>query len=174
MKKIIFLIFTLFTTPIFSQIKNGTVEYGIKLLSKCCEETPEIPFDDYLLTFKNNQDKITLNLLFTKNQSWFEPNLSNVKDKYNLEDFFSNTSISKRYESNLMTKTHLVYFSNESLGNYVLNSPQKVHWVVTNETKMINGYLCIKATTIAYNADTGGWNDNLKGETIAWFTPKIP
>ena len=174
MKKKITLIFLFINFINYSQVNNGHVEYGIKLLSKCCDETPENEFDDDLLIFKNNQDKITLNLLFTKNESWFEPNISNIKDKYSLEDFSLHANISKRYESNLEGKTHFIYFSDESLGDYVLNSPQKVHWIITNETKMINGYLCIKATTIAYNSDTGGWNDNPKGETIAWFTPKIP
>jgi GLPGLI family protein len=54
---------------------------------------------------------------------------------------------------------------------YLINKKKIVEWVITNESKMINGNLCYKA--IAFDIDYGGRYKN-KFEITAWFCPKIP
>lgn len=45
-------------------------------------------------------------------------------------------------------------------------------WVITDETKEISGYLCVKA--IRMDIDIDAKNDNRKSPVIAWFTPELP
>lgn len=43
------------------------------------------------------------------------------------------------------------------------------NWVFVNETKIIDGYICFKATKEIFYKRT-----NVKSNNIAWYTPDIP
>jgi GLPGLI family protein len=54
---------------------------------------------------------------------------------------------------------------------YLINKKSISDWVLSDESKMIDGHLSYKAT--AWDIDYGGRNQN-KYEITAWFSPKIP
>jgi GLPGLI family protein len=64
----------------------------------------------------------------------------------------------------VLTNNQLTFFSKEK---YVITDSLQTNWVLINESKTIDNYLCYKAML----------NDNLqtkKGEVIAWYCPQIP
>ena len=48
----------------------------------------------------------------------------------------------------------------------------KLEWEFSEETKIINGYTCYKATTLAYDLDPK--SEMAYGKAIAWYAPEIP
>lgn len=59
--------------------------------------------------------------------------------------------------------------SNTTLGKTFLIKNELPHWIITKETKRIDGILCLKAYSII-KSDAG----NTKPSAIAWFSPSIP
>jgi GLPGLI family protein len=54
---------------------------------------------------------------------------------------------------------------------YLINKKKILDWIITNESKIIDGNVCYKAT--ATDIDYGGRDQN-KFEISAWFCPEIP
>lgn len=154
----------------FSQIKNGVVQYGIKTLFDPSEENLDV--------VKNELDKTTkatalytFTLNFTPKESYFYINPAIGIDDQTKEDFCSMAMVkSKFYVAPSQNQyRHDGFISGNE---YIMNYEQKTDWELTNETKIINGYTCYKATSIRHNSN--GWDDNPKFTITAWYTPKIP
>ncbi|WP_051200378.1 GLPGLI family protein [Flavobacterium subsaxonicum] len=154
----------------FSQIKNGVVQYGIKTLYDPDEETLDVVKSELDKTTKATV-LYTFNLKFTPKESYFYVNPSMPVDGQTIEDFCSLVMVESKF---YVAPTKNQYRHDGLLcGNeYLINYEQKSDWELTNETKIINGYTCYKATSIKHNSN--GWDDNPKFTITAWYTPKIP
>jgi GLPGLI family protein len=172
MKKIIILIFSIFTyASIFSQQNfSGIVHYESTISSK--------KLDEYLSTKRKNikrkgiissLDKVFLyakpiksKLIFSNGEGLFivEDKLST--DIHDLGQRFQKISAggSNEYYYDENTKTYLIKNCG-TLGECFIYTNKYLEWQLTQETKIINGYLSYKAT-------------RSKGKVIVWYTPSIP
>jgi GLPGLI family protein len=169
MKKVLFLICFLVTISIFSQSSfNGTVNYTSTI--------NESKINNYFskkrekIKVKKNVellDKIYLNKVKTSSILKFnnEESIFNVHKKLHIKktDLVENLNYSWAggsdiYYSNSKTKINLTQ-NCRTLGECFIIKSNFNKWALTQEKKMIAGYLCYKAT---------------KNKKIAWFTPNIP
>ncbi|ARV15804.1 GLPGLI family protein [Polaribacter sp. SA4-12] len=171
MKKIIILIFSIFTyASIFSQQNfSGIVHYESTISSK--------KLDEYLSTKRKNIKNKTLiksldqvylytkaiksKLTFSNREGLFivEDKLSS--DIHDLGQRINKTSAggSNEYYYNDTNKTYLI--KEFSIGEHFIYTNNYLKWELTQETRTMNGYVTNKAT-------------RNKGKVIAWYTPSIP
>jgi GLPGLI family protein len=104
--------------------------------------------------FQEKNDDLDLNAVNMANILSDSPKLSyqNIETKSYLCEIFTDGKIIKKDE-------------------FVLTDSLNVDWVISNETKMIDNYLCYKATFIK-KVNKG---DSIVNESvIAWFCPALP
>lgn len=170
MKKIVLLFIILLTTLGYSQSKNIYIEYSLVI-----QNEPELFKTNALLrnSFENamrESDKITFELIVTKKGSKFF-------DKKKLETDTNVGSIS--FAITIAGYTGIVYdlkdrivSQNALLGeNIYSESDLKSNWELTNETKLIDNYLCYKATNI-YKVINN--TKTFLHPVTAWYCPQIP
>jgi len=168
-QKLLFLIILL-TTLGYSQSKNIYIEYALVI-----QNEPELFKSNALLrnSFENamrDSDKITFELIVTKKGSKFF-------DKKKLE---TDSNIgSNGFAMAMASYMGVVYdlqdriLSQKALlgENIYSQSDLKSNWVLTNETKLIDNYLCYKATNIKkVTNDT----KTFLHPVTAWYCPQIP
>ena len=169
MKSIILL--TLFYSCFcFSQVK--TIEYKAISVDTIMRNIPNLFKDDIL---KNNKDvsKVTYTLQFDENNMKFFANKpSEISDfDYDMTLIMADivgTTYRKR-------NSNEVFNERESFGNlknFIATSKLITDWNITYETKVINGYNCIKATTIL-TIDYGDNEVSKLYPITAWFCPDI-
>jgi GLPGLI family protein len=165
--KLLYIIICLPILNCFGQIQNAKIEYGItietfeglektthlkKSYGKAIESAKYLDFTLYI-----SQE----NSLFTINDA-----LSIEDDGY----FYAKLVSGYKGDIYQNKKNSLSVISNE-FGNFILKKEAKTDWVLINETKEIEGFLCFKATSV-------NTIDNGKGifrfPVIAWYCPKIP
>jgi GLPGLI family protein len=153
-----------------SQVK--TIEYKAIAVDTIMKDIPDLFKGDIL---KNNKDvsKVTYTLQFDENNMKFFANkpseLSN--DDYDMTLIMADIVGTTYRKSN----SSEVFDERESFGsfkNFIATSKLITNWNITNETKIINGYNCIKATTIL-NIDYGDNEVSKLYPITAWFCPDI-
>lgn len=169
------LFFTILSFHLFSQNKSICATYYVKILN----EDNLFKGNSELRNMFNNSIKISsnfeFNLLIDKN--------SNNSIFYNLD----NKNLSNEDRDIIFNRTNLIFagylgriffFENkyfkESLmlnKNYLIEEETKKEWILTKETKIIDTYLCFKATSlkIVKNVDK-----IFKHPVVAWYCPNIP
>jgi GLPGLI family protein len=116
----------------------------------------------------NNAKYLRFNLAFNGQNSVFSLNNGLVLGE---ENNTQSAIIASGYKGTVYQSKESSYSEIEKgFGNYLLiNEP--VEWVLTNETKEIEGFLCYKATAVKIIINSSG---TFKHPIIAWFCPKIP
>lgn len=169
--KYIILTFTLFFATIgFAQGKNIYVEYGLVI-----QNEPELFKTNALMrnSFENamrDSNKMTFELVITKNGSQFF-----VKKKLETDINYGSsifTLAMAQYIGVIYEIKDKLVSQNTILGeNIYTESDLKSSWVLTNETKLIDNYLCYKATNIKkVTNDT----KTFLHPVTAWYCPQIP
>ena len=154
----------------FSQVK--TIEYKAISVDTIMKNIPNLFKDDIL---KNNKDvsKVTYTLQFDENNMKFFANKpSEISDfDYDMTLIMADivgTTYRKR-------NSNEVFNERESFGNlknFIATSKLITDWNITYETKVINGYNCIKATTVL-NINYGDNDVNKLYPITAWFCPDL-
>ena len=165
--KNLFYLLLIISLPSFSQIKGGEIAYTVSL-----------KYDEGFSNDKNLKQlykkaqegakKLILILKFNEKESLFYAN-----------DLMEDEEIEW---AKSFTKTDDIYYvqqnSDDKLlqteifqGKYVVNYSEKRTWQLENETKLIDGYLCYKATSELVNKNTVGV---FKYPIVAWYCPSIP
>lgn len=148
----------LICTNSYSQIKNGKIEYTVKVAQdntidkKLMEEyAKDIEKENYTLTFDKVKSTFNFKGTLSENGNFIDPKIY-YKDKDSLY--------------------LLRPVDDADFGKLVVIENRDTKWVITNETKKIGKYICHKATSILVrdNGKAGIFNFPI----TAWFTPEIP
>lgn len=153
-----------------SQVK--AIEYKAISVDTLKKTIPEIFKDEFL---KNNKNisSVTYTLLFDENNMKFF-----ATKPYDLSDNdYDITLIMADIAGTTYRKrnSNEVFNERERFGNYknfITTSNLITNWNISNETKTINGYYCIKATT-QLAVDYGDYEPNQLYPITAWFCPDL-
>lgn len=176
MKKI-FLLFILIPFLGFSQIQSGKVEYAVsmdvKMADSVIQHTDMPQLKDYIKTLIEKQKKtipfLTFQLDFNNRESLFFKQESMGNDNgFDLDKAAGVTGAKGRYYLNLTEKKSLHEVEYIKTFFLVSFNFEELDWKITQETKMVNGYPCYKATA-QHQPEVGRG-----GKITAWFTPKLP
>lgn len=151
MRKIFLLFFfVFFSSFLFSQEKIKIIYINEIIKSQISHET-HLVVSDSIAQFVNLRENIN-------------KEVDGIKFNIIADKFVNNYN----YKSNLFTE-------NRYLNKYDTISSKwynNIVWHITEETKIINGYNCIKAYTDSYEIKKE--DPFYRGKTFAWFTTDIP
>lgn len=147
----------------FAQIQNGKIAYGvsIEMIEGFKGTIMEKPYTESI----NNAKYLSFELLFNKESAIFS---SNDGLEVGSQDVFM-SKISAGYMNEVFQYKDFSLCAVNGFGNYLLKTDAVKDWVLVNETKEIQGFLCFKATASKKGANTGAIFP-----VIAWYCPKIP
>ena len=168
MKYFFFCIVTLFTTIVFSQ-KSGTITYNFKILEDEKIIKNEV-IGKFFLQAIEGAKHLKFELTFNDSISEFKLIKNMALDGENLEIAI----IDSRARKEIYIFKNKIYHNNSNglfkENEFLIIDPLNQNWVYTNETKIIDGYTCYKATN-EYIVTNG---KIFKHPVIAWFCPQIP
>jgi GLPGLI family protein len=164
-KKLITIVTFFIILNSFAQIQNGKIEYGvnIEMLGGLKEDGP---FKKLYAGAVENAKYLNFILSFDKERAVFSINEGLGSDN-------SDTGLSKitaGYMNEVYQTKDFSLCAVNGFGNYLLKTDVVKDWILVNETKEIEGFICYKATSTKKGI-------NLKGAifpVIAWYCPKIP
>jgi GLPGLI family protein len=166
MKNLLYFLFLL-SIPSFSQIKGGEITYTVSL--KFDEGfSKDKNLIDYYRKAQEGAKKIILTLKFNKNESLFYSNDILENEDVDFAKIFTGTDdiyyVQQKSDDKLLQ-------TNMFFGKYVIQYSEKRTWQLENETKLIDGYLCYKATSELVVKNSVGV---FKYPLVAWYCPSIP
>jgi GLPGLI family protein len=168
MKYLLFFFSILSSTFLFSQ-KSGTITYNFKIL----EDEKFINNDvigPYYLQAIEGAKHLKFELTFNDSISEFKLIKNMSLDGQNLNEAIMNS----RSRKEIYTFKNKIYRNNYASlfkeNEFLIIDTLNQNWVFTNESKIIDGYTCYKATN-EYIVDNG---KIFKHPVIAWFCPQIP
>lgn len=165
MKKIIF--FILITIKFYGQINSGEITYQLSIgYDKQLFEDKQLK--PILEKAQNGSKQITKSLIFNIESSLFTINKGiDDENTYLAKAFTGGNNI---YYTELKNDTIIKQVDN-NYGQYVINYLQKKDWLLTEEIKLIDNYLCYKATSQLIIINSKG---TFKYPITAWYCPSIP
>ncbi|QSW90949.1 GLPGLI family protein [Flavobacterium endoglycinae] len=149
----------------FGQVQNGKVEYGvsIEMIDGFIGTRAEKSYGESI----SNAKYLSFSLNFDKERAIFSFNEGLAIDNSDL--FMS--KVAAGYMNEVYQYKDFSLCAVFGFGNYVLKTDAIKDWVLENETKEIEGFLCYKATsTKKVNNGKGSFVFPI----IAWYCPKIP
>lgn len=159
-----------YTCFCFSQVR--TIEYKVISIDTIKENIPDMFLDEIS---KNNKNisKVTHTLLFDENNmKFFTTKPFDLPDnEYDITLIMSDivgTTYRKRNTNEVFNERQ----SFDNFKNFITTSKFITNWKITNETKTINGYYCIKATSLLA-VDYGDLEQNQLYPITAWFCPDL-
>lgn len=167
--KIRLLLFIFFTTNLFFSQENIVVHYDVVISNEESlfknNQTLRYFFDNAI----KNADKLKFKLICTPSTSKFY----DVSDYIDLDFSHKQTLLSfTSYGGVVFQEKNYIYKQAQILSQDIyVKKTVKQDWVLHNETKIINGFICYKATSI---------NKIIYGEKVfnhpitAWYSPSIP
>lgn len=164
MKKIIFTLITLTSLFVFSQ--KAKITYIVST-SNYLENLKKSNSPTKHLDAVQNASDIEYSLYINKNKSYYkkEESLEIENNSINITSVLGGRGV---YYYDLKTKKNL-HEKNTRLGDFLIEY-EKLNWELTNETKKIDKYTCLKATTTIVRKKLNGY---LEKKIIAWYTPEI-
>ncbi|WP_016988603.1 GLPGLI family protein [Flavobacterium sp. ACAM 123] len=165
--KLINLFFFLVCLNCFSQISNGKIEYGLHISSfEGLEKTTRMK-EAYAKAFENAQF-LNFDLIFNSNDSFFS-----LKDGLGIDErgyFYA--KLFSGYKGVVFQDNEFSYSEiNSEIGKFVIKKETKRDWILINETKEINGFVCYQATAVKTVENGVGV---FHFPIIAWYCPRIP
>jgi GLPGLI family protein len=154
----------------YSQGKNVTVAYGLIIEKETGLFDNNTMLKSILEKSILESKKLTFQLIITENGSKFysEANLDSDSAP-GLKGFIYGMA---HYLGTVYTLKEKLLFQKDLLGeNIYAEEELKNNWILTNETKLIDNYLCYKATNV-YTVMNG--SKIFSHPVIAWYCPKLP
>lgn len=154
---------------LFSQKRQGKIIYlGNKTQAISKEENKEsvIGKVDEML---KNVGPVEFELTFNNEEATYKK--TDVVDDSNFKLKLLSILLggNNRYYLNL--KTHESFYQTDAYGAFFIVNYNNANWVLTKESKKIEGYNCMKATTNYIVENIKGL---FKHKVIAWYAPEIP
>lgn len=170
MKKKIILFYTLFfVNVLLSQQKNIFVEYVVKIddEKELFNNNPSLRqmFDDA----RKGVNSLSFSLIINKSASKFYENSILTRDESNSKSatiFAGYSSITYQLHNSIFQE--MTYLEKDIL----VKEPLRDGWKLHNETKLIDNYLCYKATNV--NVIDNGSGKIFNHPVIAWYCPELP
>lgn len=168
-KLLIFFFFCL-TFFAFSQDKVILVEYGTTINDDNGFFTNDKIFGEPFIKAMNEAKNLNFGLIINPEGAKFFD-----KSDINLEIENSNMGLAKTF-SNYMGIVYSfddrVLMQSKLLGDNIYTKEEiKKDWIITNESKLIDNYLCYKATSVNRITNKAG---QFNFPITAWFCPTIP
>ena len=158
------LILTLILT--FNSLYSQSGQVFYEAISKKHPETKENKADAYIAELENT--KILLELKFNTSFSYFKKSHLNKSDDFNFGEEALTILIGFE-ELYYNSKDKSIYLDS---GEVLIKKEANHNWEILSESKMIDNYLCYKASCVEKYTSRNGKN---KERTItAWFCPEIP
>lgn len=151
--------------------KSVKVEYELSIEIENKIQTSET--GDRLIIASDGAKHLKFYLIYNDSLSVFKK-----KEQLDLEN--NSIEIALSYvgmENDIYSTKNFNYANNDEsifpANKYVINSKRITNWVITSESKTINGYVCYKATTEIIK-EIKYLNETFRFPVTAWFCPKIP
>lgn len=161
------LLFILFINISYCQKNNVYIEYNIKIADDG-SFTKDKMFADTFLNAVKEANKLMFGLLISDNNSKFYEVDTGIAKGYETEM----AKIYAKYTGMIYIVNEEIYKQSELLGNNIYTKEKNVeNWMLTNESKLIDSYLCFKATNTYTVVNPKGV---FKFPVTAWYCPKIP
>jgi GLPGLI family protein len=162
-------IISLLNSIAFSQ-KNGVVTYNFRILEDEKFIKNEI-IGKFFLEAIEGAKHLKFELTFNDSISEFKLLKNMSLDGQNLEMAI----IDSRAKKEIYIFKNKIYHNNENglfkENEFLIIGPLNQNWKLTNESKIIDGYTCYKATNEYIVVNSKG---TFKHPVIAWFCPQIP
>lgn len=170
MKKKLILIYTLISvTVLYSQQKNISVEYVVKIddEKELFNSNPSLRkmFDDARM----GVNSLLFNLIINKSGTKFYENAILSSDERNSKNaiiFAGYSGVTYQFQNSIFQKMR--YLEKDIL----VKEPLRNNWELHMETKLIDNYLCYKATNV--NIIDNGSGKIFNHPVIAWYCPELP
>lgn len=167
MKHKIYFLILFFSLAIYSQEKSIYVEYKVAL-SDDGTFTKSKMFADEFLNAAKEAHKLIFGLVINPEGSKFYQVDTGIENSYEM----GAAKMYAKYIGVMYTVRDDVLKQIEYLNSNTYTKEKKVeNWILTNETKNIDNYLCYKATNIYTVVNPKG---TFKFPVTAWYCPKIP
>ncbi|HRG18979.1 MAG TPA: GLPGLI family protein [Flavobacterium lutivivi] len=164
------LIIFLINLTAFGQIKSGTVEYSLAFAND--DQLDNGQLSNYMKDAKKNAHLLSFILDFENDEMIFykkEILSSDGNGDVVFAEAFS--GVQGKYYRTKNATTLFSELDDAHIGHYIIEKENNINWTLVNETKQIDQYLCLKATTFIIVKNSAG---EFKREIIAWYCPSIP
>jgi GLPGLI family protein len=148
-------------------MKNISVEYGVIITVEEFFLKDKIMSESFINAAKE-ANKLRFGLLIKNETSKFYDADIGLDSDYNLKI----AKIDAKYMGIIYNRNKEILKQSELLGKNIYTRENLTeNWVLTNETKQIDNYLCYKATNEYIVVNPKG---TFKFPVIAWYCPKLP
>lgn len=157
----------LVTVNSFSQIKAGIIEYDVVLGIDEKFSTNEM-LKEYYSSAVENSKYLKFKLLFNKEKALFTLNKVLTENQRAVDITIAFANI----RGNIYYLNEYILIENENtFGKFLIKKENVFKWELKNETKIIDQFLCYKATTDFIVVNEKG---RFVFPVVAWYCPKIP
>ena len=161
------ILFFFLSTNIYAQTNSVKVNYALKIGYDEGFSNNDVMKNYYGMAQKG-ADQVQFDLNASKLASYFEMKETMQSTEVDFAIAFSLASTSYYTESNSHQKMR---YQNGYLGEFRVGYIEKTEWKLENETKYIDGFLCLKATSEQIVINSEG---TFKHPIVAWYCPAIP
>ena len=165
MKTIILLL--LIVNSAFSQYKSGRIEYNL-VIGNDEKLANDESFKVFLENAKEGAKQVSFDLVFNDDVSFFKKNesIANENTGYAL----AMSGAEDNYYTLKNSAAKILQIDNHT-GKFLVNYKDETKWELSDETKIIDNYVCYKATSVQVVNNSKG---TFKHPIIAWYCPSIP
>ena len=167
MKHKIYFLLVFFNLAVYSQEKTIDIEYKV-ILSDDGTFTKNKMFANEFLNAAKEAHKLVFGLVINSEGSKFYQVDTGIENSYEM----GAAKMYAKYIGVMYTLNDDVLKQIEFLNKNTYTKEKKVeNWILTNETKQIDEYLCYKATNTYTVVNPKG---TFKFPVTAWYCPKLP
>jgi GLPGLI family protein len=158
-----------------AQVKTGSIQYGL-VMSKDLIEYKNLNKIIEKEFKKGNElaEKVEYTLNFNEEEAYYFANPLLIETNTSLNYLVITGSGKLKYYQNEKTKEYREFIDSPRLGKLIVNRQIIYEWTLHNETKMIDGYTCYKATTPVMSLRNNFKSTDRKFDITAWYAPEIP
>ncbi len=171
MKKLLLIVAILFLNTSSAQQNNIYVEYSVKIYDEERLKGVDSDFRKMFVEAMDNAENISFGLIVTKSGSKFYDQ-ERMTTSGNVNFVMGSTAFTG-YTGEVFQYLDNLYKYSPTLGRDVMVKEDLVNnWELHNETKLIDNYLCYKATNV--NRVDNGSGRIFNHPVIAWYCPQLP
>ncbi|MBG6060320.1 GLPGLI family protein [Flavobacterium sp. CG_9.1] len=168
--KIFLIMLILSTTLGYGQGQNVVISYGLQIEKEKGLFDNNATLKSLLEKSMVDAKKLTFQLIITENGSkFYSEKILDSDDAITSQRF---TLAMANYVGIVFSLKEKLLFQKEMLGeNIYAEEALKSNWILTSETKLIDNYLCYKATNVfTVRYETKVFNHPV----VAWYCPALP